>query len=66
MEHKSCLCSYLEYKLIDAFTPKKKKYAKKPAISWEYYHIPSTLTEELKNKIAGHEPRDDLCSMNHA
>ncbi|MBP8609237.1 MAG: type I CRISPR-associated protein Cas7 [Syntrophaceae bacterium] len=52
MEHKSSLGSCPDYKLIDAFTPKKKKDADKPSISREDYHIPSSLTDELKNKIA--------------
>ena len=52
MEHKSPLGSCQDYKLIDALTPKKKQDTDKPSISRNEYDIPSSLPDELKNKIA--------------
>lgn len=52
MEHKSPLGSCQDYKLIDALTPKKKQDTDKPSISRDEYDIPSSLSDELKNKIA--------------
>jgi hypothetical protein len=52
MEHKSPLGSCQDYKLIDALTPKKKQDTDKPSMSRDEYEIPSTLPDELKNKIA--------------
>ena len=52
MEHKSPLGSCQDYKLIDALTPKKKQDTDKPSMSRDEYDIPSSLPDELKNKIA--------------
>ena len=52
IEHKSSLGSCPDYKLIDALTPKKKQDTDKPSMSREEYDIPSSLPDELKNKIA--------------
>ena len=57
MEHKSPLGSCRDYKLIDALTPKKKQDTDKPSISRDEYDIPSSLPDELKNKI---DPLKDL------
>lgn len=56
IEHKSSLGSCPDYKLIDALTPKKKQDTDKPSMSRDEYDIPSSLPEELKNKIAS--PKD--------
>jgi len=55
MEHKSSLGSCPDYKLIDALTPKKKKDANKPSLSRDEYDIPSSLPDELNNKIASYK-----------
>lgn len=52
IEHKSSLGSCPDYKLIDALTPKKEQNFDKPSLSRDEYKIPSSLTDELKNKIA--------------
>jgi len=54
IEHKSPLGSCPDYKLIDALTPKRKQDAdkNKPSMSRDEYDVPSSLTDELKNKIA--------------
>ncbi len=52
IEHKSSLGSCQDYKLIDALTPKKKQDIDKPSMTRDEYDIPSSLPEELKNKIA--------------
>jgi Cas7 group CRISPR-associated protein Csh2 len=54
IEHKSPLGSCPDYKLIDALTPKKKAEYEpdKPSMSRDEYDIPTTLPDDLKNKIA--------------
>lgn len=51
MEHKSALGSCSDFMLIDALTPKKKDEPEKPSISWEDYKAPTSLSDELNNKI---------------
>jgi Cas7 group CRISPR-associated protein Csh2 len=57
IEHNSPLGSCPDYKLIDALTPKKKQDYDKPSISRDEYTIPSSLPENLVNKV---KPIKDL------
>jgi CRISPR-associated protein Csd2 len=52
IEHRSPLGSCQDYKLIDALTPKKKQDADTPSMSRDEYDIPSSMPDELENKIA--------------
>ncbi len=51
IEHKSAIGSCSDFMLIDALTPKKKDEPETPSKSWEDYESPTSLPDELKNKI---------------
>ena len=51
MEHKSALGSCQDYALIDSLKPKKKGDPETPSKSWEDYVAPTSLPDELNNKI---------------
>ncbi len=51
MEHKSALGSCQDYALIDSLKPKKKGDSETPSKSWEDYDAPTSLPDELNNKI---------------
>lgn len=51
MEHKSSLGSCQDYALIDFLKPKKKGDSETPSKSWEDYEAPTSLPDELNNKI---------------
>lgn len=52
MEHTSRLGSCSDFALIAALTPKKKEESGKPSTSWDEYHVPKELPDDLKNRIA--------------
>jgi len=51
MEHKSALGSCQDYALIDSLKPKKKGDTETPSKSWEDYKAPTSIPDELNNKI---------------
>jgi len=51
MEHKSALGSCQDYAVIDSLKPKKKDDTETPSKSWEDYESPTSLPDELNNKI---------------
>jgi Cas7 group CRISPR-associated protein Csh2 len=52
MEHTSRLGSCSDFALIAALTPKKKEEPEKPSTSWDEYHAPKELPDDLKSRIA--------------
>jgi hypothetical protein len=52
MEHTSPLGSCSDFALIEALTPKKTGDVEKPSLSWQDYEVPSSLPEELVERLA--------------
>lgn len=53
MEHQNALGSCADWKLIDALTPTRKgDDPMQPSTSWNDYHVPVSLPDELKSKVS--------------
>lgn len=57
-EHKNPLSSFSEFRFVEAMTPTKKQDPEKPSQSWSDYDIPSSLPDDLKDRVANF---CDLC-----
>lgn len=51
MEHTSPLGSCSDFALIEALTPRKAGDAEKASLSWEDYEVPSSLPQELLDRL---------------
>ncbi|HBK60286.1 MAG TPA: CRISPR-associated protein, partial [Firmicutes bacterium] len=52
MEHTSPLGSCSDFVLIDALTPRKCSNLEAPSLSWQDYEVPSSLPQELLDRLA--------------
>jgi CRISPR-associated protein Csd2 len=60
IEHKNVLGSCSDFALIAALTPKKKQNPDQPSMSWDEYDVPTSLPQELKDKVG---PMRDLMDL---